>query len=216
VDRFYIEALWIMFTVPSCFIANFKIGDNINHNLEILRLLYQLPEDDVNRKQLLCKPIIVTLVSIMEAMLYDFLWRIGESPERTTTLPVETIEAIREKNCLNKTTHLVGAAKKHNLFETDEKFYEQISKLITLRNRIHIQNERRHFERDEPEAFNPMRQRIAEESLEYIAKLLAKKHPRGNGSTHGHVKHFEFLWGECHPAVECIVCMVISLTPHRA
>ena len=62
-----------MFTVSSRFIRNFKLGDNINHNLKILSLLYRqfdcAAEPD---KRLLCKPITILLVSIVEALLYDF------------------------------------------------------------------------------------------------------------------------------------------------
>ena len=43
-----------MFTVPSNFIGTFKTGDNINHNLSVLRLLYEQynASDDLNRKLL--------------------------------------------------------------------------------------------------------------------------------------------------------------------
>jgi hypothetical protein len=45
-----------MFTVSSNFIGNFKLGDNINHNLEILQLLYrQFDQSKFRNKRLLCK-----------------------------------------------------------------------------------------------------------------------------------------------------------------
>ena len=66
-----------MFTVSSNFIGNFKLGDNINHNLEILQLLYrQFDQSKFRNKRLLCKPIIIIVVSIIEAVLHDFHFRI--------------------------------------------------------------------------------------------------------------------------------------------
>jgi len=67
----------VMLKVSSCFILNFKLGDNINHNLSVLALLYDYyNREDEDGKRLLCKPIIILLVSIIEAVLHDFHSRI--------------------------------------------------------------------------------------------------------------------------------------------
>jgi hypothetical protein len=66
-----------MFVVSSNFIGNFKVGDNINHNLNILSLLYrQFGQANDHDKRLLCKPIILIIVSIIEAILHDLHFRI--------------------------------------------------------------------------------------------------------------------------------------------
>jgi hypothetical protein len=66
-----------MFSIESKFIGNFKLGDNIVHNLNVLDLLYRVYADEDNEgKRLLCKPIILLLVSIIEAVLYDLHDRI--------------------------------------------------------------------------------------------------------------------------------------------
>src|SRR5450755_2400498 len=66
-----------MFMVPSNFIGNFKSGDNINFNLKVLKLLYQYYEQGQGeQRRLLRKPIIVSLVSLTEVMIYDFHRRI--------------------------------------------------------------------------------------------------------------------------------------------
>ncbi len=66
-----------MFTVSSHFIGSFKLGDNINHNLRIITLLYRYFEaGEETERELLCKPIILILVSITEAILHDFHFRI--------------------------------------------------------------------------------------------------------------------------------------------
>lgn len=182
-----------MFSISSCFIADFKIGDNINSNLKTLRVLYEMCDEDTARRKHLRKPIIITLVSVAEAMLYDFIRRV-QSGERVPTLPKTILQALKGKD-YSKLTNLVSGAKTHDLFQADAQLYEQIEELRQLRNRVHIQNERNHFERDELRAFSAARQIRAEEVLEYIAKFLAANHPR-NASLHGYVGDLQCPWEE--------------------
>jgi hypothetical protein len=182
-----------MFIVSSCFIADFAIGDNINRNLDTLRLFYTLGAEDSSKWPLLRKPIIVILVSVAEALLYDFISRI-QSKENVATLPPETVTALREKD-FSKLANLIDGARKFDLFKADDDFYKQLDELRKLRNRVHIQNEREHFQRKEAVAFNALRQREAEKALEYIAKFLAAEHPR-EASTHGFVTDLKLPWSE--------------------
>ena len=182
-----------MFIVSSCFIRRFKIGDNINHNLETLRLLYALSDEDSKKRVPLRKPIILILVSVAEAMLYDFLVRI-QSSEHMATLPAETVEVLQTKK-YSQLNHFIAIARSHDLLSAGDELYDQLDKLRKLRNRIHIQNEKNHFEQDERVAFRFQRQREAESVLENIAKSLALYHPRKT-TTHGFVADFEFPWDE--------------------
>ena len=69
-----------MFTVSSGFMGDFKLGDNINHNLEILALLYrQQASSGYHDSRLLCKPITLTIASICEAILSDFHGTVRDS-----------------------------------------------------------------------------------------------------------------------------------------
>lgn len=106
----------------------------------------------------------------------------------------ETVAALREKD-FSKLASLIDGAKKFDLFKANDDFYEQLNELRKLRNRVHIQNEKRHFERKEAVAFNALRQREAETALEYIAKFLAAEHPRGP-STQGFVTDLNLPWNE--------------------
>ncbi len=182
-----------MFTVSSCFIANFKIGDNINYNLATLRCLYSVTRNDPLADHALRKPTIVTLVSVAEAILYDFVRRI-QSREHVATLSKAVVTKIKTKK-YPELSHLIAAARKHDLFEADERFYEQLDKLRELRNRVHIQNEKRHFEANESDAFTKKRLRAAEEAVEYISKYLAGRHAR-DISLHSYVADFKFPWNE--------------------
>jgi hypothetical protein len=52
-----------MFSIQSTFIGDFKLGDNIAYNLDVLEVLYERFEAaDADEKRLLCKPITVLLV----------------------------------------------------------------------------------------------------------------------------------------------------------
>jgi hypothetical protein len=66
-----------MVTIESKFIGDFKVGDNINYNLEVLAVLYnRFNNAGPAQRRLLCKPIIILLAAIVEAALYDFHKRV--------------------------------------------------------------------------------------------------------------------------------------------
>jgi hypothetical protein len=67
------------------------------------------------------------LVSVAEAMVYDFISRI-QSREYVRTLPLETVAALREKD-FSKLAGLIDGAKKFDLFKADDLFYEQLNEL---------------------------------------------------------------------------------------
>ena len=55
----------------SSFIWDFKVGDNILYNFEILQNLY-ISRQKLQDKDIFNKPITITTVSIIEAILLDF------------------------------------------------------------------------------------------------------------------------------------------------
>lgn len=68
-----------MFTVSANFIGNFKLGDNINHNLKVIYYMHQLMSSSEGRNSgVLRKPYIIIIGSICEAILYDFHKRMNE------------------------------------------------------------------------------------------------------------------------------------------
>lgn len=184
-----------MFKVTTNFMGSFKVGDNINHNLKILALLYTYFEkgNDYD-KRLLCKPIILIIVSIIEAVLHDFYSRIMSfTKEGVNTLARDVIDYVRGKH-IDELEKYIASAKKHNLFDMrDTKFYEILDDLRKLRNRIHIQNMKNSFEPDEIFAFNEKRKVVAEKVAEKILKTMSEKHSR---NFRGGVKDFELPWVE--------------------
>ena len=189
-----LQELFQMFTVSSDFISNFKAGDNINYNLAILRVLYKIHEEEsVENQRYLRKPITITLVSIAEAMLRDFIERIQSGRrENIDDLPQAVLADIRIKK-LDKLDHYIACAKKHGLFGGDITFYDQLDELRKLRNKVHIQGRGGHLEADERKAFSLARMRSAERALEYISKYLAVNYPRP-APTRGYVNALSYPW----------------------
>ena len=184
-----------MFTVSSGFIGDFKLGDNINHNLSVLSLLYSYFEKgDAQTKRLLCKPIIVLLVSIIEAVLHDFHSRIRTfTREGVANLAQSVIDYVTVKK-IDELGKYIASARKHNLFGADADFYEKLDSLRRLRNRVHIQNTKGDFELDEYNSFTERRKFHAETALEKTLKTMAAKYPRANHLHH--VADFNLPWKE--------------------
>lgn len=186
-----------MFKVKSDFIGDFKLGDNINYNLKILSLLYKYRSDSTeNIKILLYKPIIITLASICEAILYDLHSRIKYNTlEGVQNIAESAINLIRRKK-IDEFEKYIASSKKHDLFDAkDSQLYEDLDTLRKLRNRIHIQNSKNHFEPDERNAFNYTRQIMAEKVVERVLKVVLQKYSRGQ-DLRGHVDDFELPWQE--------------------
>lgn len=183
-----------MVSIDSSFIGSFKVGDNIHHNIDTLKLLYRhFNEGTEGEKQLLCKPIIVTLVSIGEAVLYDFHFRIVTfTKEGVNSLDEKVLKEIRSKK-LDHFEKLITCAKKYNLFRVkNEKLYDRFDELRRLRNRIHIQNTKGEFERDESEAFSQKRKTQAEKVIEKVLRSMSTHY--GRGSQLRGVSDFELPW----------------------
>jgi hypothetical protein len=184
-----------MFTVSSGFIGNFKLGDNINHNLRILAYLYerQADPDDLN-SCLLRKPAIILIGSICEAILYDLHLRMRTyTTEGVRGIATSVLDYVRGKK-IDKFETYIASAKKHKLLGSpNEDIYENLDQLRKLRNRVHIQNEKNHFEQNDSQAFSHDRQIAAERTLETLAKTMSSKYSR-HSSVKGYVADFQFPW----------------------
>lgn len=185
-----------MFKVESHFIGKFKIGDNINYTLKVLSLLYYYFDKGNDReKQLLCKPIIILLISIIEAILYDLYYRIyNYTQEGIANIDDNIVDCIRKKT-IDKFEKYITSAKKYNFFDSgDDKFYEALYVLNKVRNRIHIQNVKEQFENNEEDVFTEKRKILTEKVLEKILKQMIKKYSRGEAMNY--VNDFELPWNE--------------------
>ncbi len=134
---------------------------------------------------------ILVIVSILEAVLYDFHWRVNKLViEGISNLPKKVISYIQSKK-IDELEKYITSARKHNLFDKDIDFYDDMQQLRKLRNRFHIQNTKNHFEADESVAFSETRLLLAENVLEKTLKVMTQKYSR----TYAHVVDFELPWG---------------------
>jgi hypothetical protein len=183
-----------VFEISSNFIGDFKLGDNINYNLRLLHLLYEYFDNaDGDERRFLCKPIILTLVSINEAVLYDLHTRVQAFTREGVKGLTDTIVAYIRGRQLDKFKQYIDSARKHDLFDAaDTAFYERLDDLRRLRNRVHIQNTDNDFEPDERDAFNERRKELAEKALEKTLRTMAGKYPRG--PAFNHAADFQLPW----------------------
>ena len=111
-----------MFKIKGDFIGSFTLGDNIGYNCDILNHLYkQLDNCDAGEKKYLYKPIIIIIVSIIEALLYDFIEiRITTyTREGVKNIPDNISKSIRDKKIDNLTKYIC-CIEKHKLFGKKE------------------------------------------------------------------------------------------------
>jgi hypothetical protein len=186
-----------MFTVSSTFIGDFKLGDNIAYNLKILGTLYDLRANaSEEQKEALRKPIVVLNVSVIDAVLHDFYQKVRLlTREGVKNIPFAVLVALRSAKRLDKLDLYIDQARKHNLFAEPPAFYDQLDELRKLRNRVHIQNERRNFEPDDYIAFSEERLVLSEHAVEKVLVKMARDHARN----HNHVVDFMVPWDKHYP-----------------
>lgn len=184
------------FTVDSNFFNNFKIGDNILYTLEVLQYLYAVYEkSDSKNKNLLNKPIIIEIVSILEAILYDFHIRIDQNTcEGVDNISSSDIDDIRAKK-LDDLDKYITSSKKHMLFGSNNLFYEKLQDLRKVRNRIHTQNSASMKPSDDREVFSDSNRNLAELCLEKVVKVMSEKYPRPE-NVNGYLPEITFPWKE--------------------
>lgn len=182
------------FTIETNFIDSFKIGDNINYNLKILKILYRIYETSSDYdKVFLIKPIVLFNTAITEAVLYDFIeYRIRRA--NLTEKLFEEIAKVLSSKHLDKFEHYITQAEKYDFFKMkDTNFYGAMHSLRKIRNRIHIQNNKHTEPRDENLAFNKKAKILSEKVLEKTLMTLSTEYPRRE-EYHKYVDNFELPW----------------------
>ena len=188
----------------SNFIFEFKAGDNICYNFEILKQLYEakskLPK---NKKALFNKPIIIIIVSIIEAIFKDFYERIRSTNELIDILSSDTLKYFESKD-LRTFESLIIAFKKHNILDVEPFFYDYLDFLRKVRNRVHIKLNKGDLAPDDRNVFN---ERILEKS-EIICETVITKMDMSycrNILLHHYVDSFYIPWEprKIYPSNNC-------------
>jgi hypothetical protein len=186
------------------FVWDFKVGDNIAHNFKTLYFLYKKKEESLDdQKYLLNKPIIITIVSIIEGVFYDLVCRLDMAtnhfPESIGQEKREKIKRKieREKEWFTRKDFLTNKDEKYKriknykiselirifseyelLGEKDNIIYKHLEGASYLRNRIHIFNWFGNFEIDEDKVFNESRLGKIETLLIEILNIMEEKYDR--------------------------------------
>jgi len=196
------QLLQLIDMTNNTFIWEFKKGDNIVYNFQILWILYESRLQS-NEQHLFNKPIIISIASIIECILDDFVQRIQQRTR--DPLPNITSEIIhdfkyREKdgvlefNKLESVALYLKQAEKHNLFDQPKIFYENLWLLKNARDRVHIQNRYGKLEANEDRVFSDARLKLSEEILEIVIDKMVSKFPRSSSPTPQDINLFPFPW----------------------
>lgn len=193
-----------MFTIETNFIGDFNIGDNINYNLDLLSELYAFQNQLSGEKRaLIIKPITITITSIIEAVLYDFINRSREFViEGVEGITEEEQERVKNMNGDKLNTYISFLQGKNGLsifdhYEGD--FYGTLTSLKDWRNRIHIQNDSNKKPFKEIEIYTPRMQGKAEQVLEFILLTLSENHSRPDDLGR-YIRDFALPWEAKYPA----------------
>lgn len=164
----------------SQFFWDFKRMDNVNYNFEILEALYSAKKQSSNSSHF-NKPIVLTLMSMIECMLYDFLIRIRT--HRKDSLPnmaQAVIAHFRSMNDTDELKKLIWRVKAQDLLcaKAGDTIYEDLEYLNQVRNRAHIQNRYNLLERDEHRVFIDSVVSLSEKCFERVVGILCNVYPR--------------------------------------
>jgi hypothetical protein len=181
---------------------NFKVGDNIKHNVQEVFFLYKIKDENCissEEKQFLNKHISIILVCIIEAILYDFVVRLSEATNHFPLIiddkkrndikkyiseqkvPYEFKETkfkiLRVRNY--SLSQILKLLKEFELLEQkDSPVYTNLENATYFRNRIHIYNWFNNFEKDEKYVFTNKRLEVLEKLVIYILTTMEAKYSR--------------------------------------
>lgn len=123
---------------------DFKRMDNVIYNFDMLARLIE-DADKSKNEVYYYKSIVILMISIIECTLYDFLCRIQEERWEGINLSDKEKNIIRQKNLPKQLKNYIDICKKHALLgEKSANIYDGLYKYLDIRNRVHIQNLKRH------------------------------------------------------------------------
>lgn len=158
------------------FVGDFKVGDNIVLNAEVLCKLSKLNEGGIFNKLLL-----IQAGSIMEAALFEIIYRTQNfHREGVPEISEEDRVAISKKE-IERFKAAIDVMRKYHLLDgAGIDVYDELERLRKYRNRVHIQNdtEVEDAPREENRAFND---KVTFWALNFnvrILKYLNERYPR--------------------------------------
>ncbi len=121
----------------------------------------------------------MSIGAVAEAIIHDlYVVKISTfTSEGVPNIPDDVLDDIRTKT-IDEFAKYISNARSNKLLGDDSQIYEDLDNLRKLRNRIHIQNTKGHFERDEMDAYTSARQEMAERTLETLISHMVANHLR--------------------------------------
>lgn len=174
--------------IEANFIGDFKVGDNIACNCEMLCELV-----GANSTGKLNKVIVLQAVSILEACMSEIIFRAQEfNREGVPKISEEDQKQIKDKK-YDKLATITDAFRKYKLLDGLGKgVYENIHLLRKYRNKVHIQNDVKDLaERNECNIFDDDFTKFALEKVIEIVQFLSGNLSRPD-HIKGHVRPFTF------------------------
>lgn len=165
--------IWEKIGLP---IWSYKIGDNVEYNLEIL---YKLGNS--NKTGVYNKMIIIQIASIVEVLMNDFVERCISATNQFSTAFDKSTQ-LKLKKILKRDEYsfakLINIFKAHNFLGKDQEIYKNLQLISDLRDRVHIYNWRQKFKKDESEVFtNENTEKVYSIFMSYI-EYMALHHFR--------------------------------------
>jgi hypothetical protein len=119
------------------FFGDFKVGDNVVRNSDVLCKLSQLNEDGAFNKLML-----IQAGSIMEAALAEIIYRAQHFNREGVPNISEADRAAIAKKEIERFKALIDVMKKYKILDgLGAGIYDELDKLRKYRNRVHIQND---------------------------------------------------------------------------
>ncbi|MBD9624752.1 hypothetical protein IB279_17560 [Ensifer sp. ENS06] len=166
-----------MVEIPSNFIGDFKVGDNLVYNAGVLRSLCEHNGDSS-----LNKLVVVQVGAIIEAALGQIIYRAQNfNREGVPNIAEADRQAIEGKK-IDKLNNIIDVMRKYDLLnELGGGIYDELHTLRRYRNKVHIQDDNADVPRDEEVAFTSERCVWSLGLCVTVLDLLSQKFPRPAG-----------------------------------
>lgn len=163
-----------MVEVPSNFIGDFRVGDNLVYNAGVLRSLC-----DHNGDGGLNKLVVVQVGAILEAALGQIIYRAQNFNREGVPNIAEADRHEIEGKKIDKLNNIIDVMRKYDLLiELGPGIYDELHTLRKFRNKVHIQDDNEDIPRDEAAAFTPARCAWSLGLCATVLGFLSQKFPR--------------------------------------
>ncbi|RVP48897.1 hypothetical protein [Sinorhizobium medicae] len=160
--------------IPSNFIGDFKVGDNLVYNTGVLRSLCEHNGDGS-----LNKLVVVQVGSILEAALGQIIYRAQNFNQEGVPNIVEADRQEIEGRKIDKLNNIIDVMRKYDLLnELGGGIYDELHTLRKFRNKVHIQDTNEGVPPDEEAAFTSARCVWSLELCATVLGFLSQKFPR--------------------------------------